>query len=179
MLVKVKDKYFKPLIEPETINARVSELGTQINRDYKDLNPLFVAVLNGSFIFAADLFRHMETPAEISFIKFSSYRKTQSSGSVSKLIGFPEEVRDRHIVIVEDIVDTGLTMSEILNELSSLQPRSVEIATLLLKPSALQEEIEIKYIGFEIDNRFVVGYGLDYDGYGRNLSGLYEISEQN
>lgn len=174
--MKVKDKEFSIFIPKHEIEKRIEGLAQQINQDYATKSPLFVAVLNGSFMFAADLMKKINIPAEISFIKLNSYHKTHSSGKVKELIGLDENIFGRHLIIVEDIVDTGLTIKHLLDELLELGPKSIEVATLLHKPEATVEDLHLQYVGFEIPNKFVVGYGLDYDGQGRNLNDLYTIS---
>lgn len=176
MKIKVKDKEFVPYLSKDKIAERVAAIGEQINQDYTDKNPLFVAVLNGSFMFASDLMKCVSVPCEITFIKLNSYHKTHSSGKVRELIGLDENIFGRNLIIIEDIVDTGLTMKHMLDELKELGPRSLEIATLLHKPDATVEELSIRYTGFEIPNKFVVGYGLDYDGQGRNLNDVYSLA---
>jgi hypoxanthine phosphoribosyltransferase len=173
----VKDKLFRRYITHEQIEGRIAELGRQICQDYQGQNPLFVAVLNGAFMFAADLMREVDIISEITFVKFTSYHNMLSSGMVDQIIGFEKDLRDRHVVLVEDIVDTGITMTEIMAEIRTYQPASVEIVALLTKPEALQRDVKVKYAGFEIANQFVVGYGLDYDGYGRNLRDIYVLDE--
>ena len=177
-MIIVGDKSFVPFIERKAIEERVAALAFQISRDYQAECPLLVGVLNGAFMFAADLMKEISIPCEISFVKVSSYQRVASTGRINQLIGLQENITGRHVVIVEDIVDTGLTMSEILKDLHKQDPRSVEIATLLFKPEALRKAIQPRYVGFEIDNRFVVGYGLDYNGLGRNLADLYVLKEE-
>jgi hypoxanthine phosphoribosyltransferase len=175
--VKVHDKVFKPFIDQATIRQRVTELGKQIDEDYKGLRPLFISVLNGSFVFAADLFRAITIEAEISFIKLASYKGTSSTGNVVTAIGMEENLRERHIILLEDIIDTGKTLSSFIPEILSRQPASLKIATFLTKPEALRYEVKADYVGFAVPNKFVLGYGLDYDGLGRNLPELYELVE--
>ncbi len=177
MSVIINDKKFVPFITAQQIETRIAELAKRIDTDYAGKKVLCIGILNGSFIFAADLARALNLSVEFTFIKYTSYRKMLSSGQVDKLIGLTSEVKNRHVLLIEDIIDTGLTMSEIINDMQQMQPASMEIATLLLKPSALQEDLDIKYIGFEIENRFVVGYGLDYDGYGRNLKDISVLAQ--
>jgi hypoxanthine phosphoribosyltransferase len=174
----VKDKNFKLFISQTSIQQRVYELSQRLIADYKDKKPLFITILNGAFIFAADLIRHIDIESEITFVKFTSYESTQSTGKVDQIIGFDDDIFQRHIVLIEDIVDTGLTMTEIMQELKRFRPLSLEIVTLLSKPQALQKPLIVKYIGFEIENKFVVGYGLDYDGFGRNLPDIYILEEE-
>lgn len=176
MKIKVKDKEFALYLSKDKIAERVAAIGEQINQDYTDKNPLFVAVLNGSFMFASDLMKCISIPSEITFIKLNSYHKTHSTGKVRELIGLDENIFGRNLIIIEDIVDTGLTMKHMLDELQELGPKSIEIATLLHKPDATVEELRLRYIGFEIPNKFVVGYGLDYDGQGRSLTDVYSLA---
>ncbi|MCB0699059.1 MAG: hypoxanthine phosphoribosyltransferase [Chitinophagales bacterium] len=173
--VTVHDKRFEIFLHRNKIWERVCELGKQIEEDYKGKNPLFVGVLNGSFIFAADLFHAIDIPAEISFIKLSSYQGTESTGSVLTVIGLKEDVNDRHVLVVEDIIDTGKTLSELLPIINAQHPASLKVVSLLSKPDARTHDVPIDYIGFEIPDKFVVGYGLDYDGAGRNLTHIYSV----
>jgi hypoxanthine phosphoribosyltransferase len=177
MEVTVHDKQFEVFITRERIAERVKELGAQISEHYRGLNPLIIGILNGSFIFAADLFRELTIEAGISFIKLVSYKGTTSTGNVITAIGLEENLHDRHIIILEDIIDTGRTMSAFLPEIMLRHPASVKIATFLAKPEALQFAIKADYVGFEIENKFVVGYGLDYNGLGRNYADLYQLKE--
>jgi hypoxanthine phosphoribosyltransferase len=174
-MVSVHDKQFRLYISRADIDARVAALGAQISRDYKDRRPLIIAILNGSFIFAADLFRTLTIEAEISFIKLASYKGTSSTGSVITAIGMEEKLGGRHVIILEDIVDTGKTLHAFLPEITQRNPSSVRIATFLAKPEALKHDVHADYVGFEIPDNFVVGYGLDYDGLGRNLPELYTL----
>lgn len=173
----IRDKNFEPYITEEQILSRISEIAGDISEKYAEKNPLFLSVLNGSFMFAADLMKEIPVRSEISFVKFASYQAMASTGKVKELIGLNDEVRGRDIIIIEDIVDTGHTMHHLLEELKKLEPASVAICTLLLKPDALQRSIHLEYVGFSIPNKFVVGYGLDFDGYGRNLRDIYQLSE--
>lgn len=175
--MQIRDKEFKIFIPFKDIEERIKDMALTINEDYKDLNPLFIAVLNGSFMFASDLIREIQTPCEISFIKLSSYETFSSTGLVKELVGLKESIKDRHIVILEDIVDTGNTISHILTMLNENKIASFTVATLLFKPTALKKDVDIKYVGFPIPETFVVGYGLDYDGMGRNLKDLYQLIE--
>ncbi len=175
--VTIHDKVFTPFIVKERIQQRISELAAEINKEYAGKNPLMIGILNGSFIFAADLFRELTTEAEISFIKLASYKGTSSTGHVVTAIGMEEDLHGRHIIIVEDIIDTGTTLHSFLPEIHHRQPASVKIATFLTKPSALKYDVTAAFTAFEIDNKFVVGYGLDYNGLGRNLPDLYILSE--
>ena len=176
----IQDKYFKPYLSEHQMYQRVQELGKQIATDYEDKNPLLLCILNGSFVFAADLVRSMDIICQVSFLKYSSYIKDKSSNHAKDLLGIQglnEDLKDRHLIIIEDIVDTGTTMNKLLKELSSHTPASIEIATCLFKPTALKFDISPKYVAFSIPDRFVVGYGLDYDNYGRHLAGIYVIDE--
>lgn len=173
--IDVLDKTFVPFLSAAKIEERIQALAATLNYDYKDKNPLFVAILNGSFMFATDMYKHINVDSQITFIKLASYKGTTSTGNVITAIGLEENLKDRHIIVVEDIVDTGKTLHTFLPQLFDRGAASVEILTLLTKPEALQYEMNIKYIGFEIENKFVVGYGLDYDGYGRNIPEIYQL----
>lgn len=175
--IRIHDKNFKPYIAAEAIRKKVTELARALNRDYKDKNPVFIAILNGSFIFAADLFKELTIDAEISFIKLASYKGMKSGGQVITSIGLDTEIFGRHVVIIEDIVDTGKTMNEFLPQLLHQQPASLKIVALLHKPEAKLHPITVDYTGFEIPDKFVVGYGLDYDGLGRNTASIYQLLE--
>ncbi|MBK7884341.1 MAG: hypoxanthine phosphoribosyltransferase [Chitinophagaceae bacterium] len=177
MIIQVHDKQFEPYISAEQINEQINKLGSQINKDYVGKVPLFIAILNGSFIFAADLFKTITIEAEISFIKLASYKGTKSTGNVITSIGLDEALKNRHVVIVEDIVDTGKTLHQFLPQLINQQPASLKIAALLHKPEALKFPISVDYLGFEVPNKFLLGYGLDYDGLGRNLKEIYQLVE--
>lgn len=174
-MVTINDKNFEPFLSGDQLAMRISELAVMINQDYAHRNPLFVVVLNGAFMFAADLLKKIKVPCELSFIKLASYHQTSSSGAVKELIGLSRPVAGRDVVVVEDIVDTGLTMSGLVRRIREEGARSVEVLTLLHKPAALRQPIQMKYVGFEIENRFVVGYGLDYDEQGRNLDAIYVL----
>jgi len=174
-MVSIHDKTFGPFISRQEIDARVAALGAQISADYAGKRPLIIAILNGSFIFAADLFRALTIEAEISFIKLASYKGTSSTGHVVTAIGMEEKLNGRHVIILEDIIDTGKTLHSFLPEILHRGPESLKIATFLSKPDALTHEVRADYVGFEIPNNFVVGYGLDYDGLGRNLPELYTL----
>jgi hypoxanthine phosphoribosyltransferase len=174
--VRVKDKEFEIFIPASQIEGVVKQLANRINADFDGKNPLFLAILNGSFVFAADLLRKISIPCNISFVKFSSYSGTETTDKVKELIGLNEEINGRHIILIEDIVDTGNTIELILSNLSRMSPADVKIACFCHKPDAFQKSYKIDYIGMNIPNEFIVGYGLDYDGYGRNLPDIYKIT---
>jgi hypoxanthine phosphoribosyltransferase len=176
--IKVHDKWFEVYLSEEVIQAKVAELAEKINRDYKDKKPLFIAILNGSFMFAADLFKHINIDAEICFIKLVSYKGMRSTGHVTTAIGLDQDLFGRDVVIVEDIVDTGKTLGLFLPKLQHQQPASLKITALLHKPDATKHKLDLHYTGFTIPNKFVVGYGLDYDGLGRNLKEIYQVVEE-
>jgi hypoxanthine phosphoribosyltransferase len=173
--IHILDKTFRILISEEEIKRRITELAVQINSDLTGSDALFIGVLNGAFIFAADIFRQIDFPARISFLKVASYSGTGSSGTLNQLIGWNEDVSGMTIVVLEDIVDTGTTVQQIVNELFVRKAREVRIAAMFFKPAACRKSIKIDYTGFEIPDDFVVGYGLDYNGYGRNLSSVYAL----
>lgn len=175
MVIQVLDKKFQPYIKSEQIKEQVAELAKKINSDYAGKCPLFIAILNGSFMFAADLFKELTVDAEICFIKLASYKGTKSTGNVITSIGLDESLKDRHVIIVEDIVDTGKTLHDFLPQLKDQQPASLKIAALLHKPEALAFPLTIDYLGFNVPNKFLLGYGLDYDGLGRNLKEIYQL----
>ncbi len=175
--VQVRDKAFEVSIPEAEIMRRVAEVAAQIDADMTGRKPLFLAVLNGSFVFAADLLRGITTPCEITFVRMSSYAGTESTGNVRELIGLSEDIEGRDVVIVEDIIDSGLTMVSLLDTLKAKNPKSVSIAALLVKPGNLKVQLDIPYCCFEIPNDFIVGYGLDYDGEGRNLRSIYTVVE--
>jgi len=173
--IEVGDRKFEISITNERINERIKEIAAQINAEYNDKRPLFIGVLNGSFLFMADLLKETEIPCEVTFMKVSSYKGgLTSSGELKEIFGLPDNLDGRHLVIVEDIVDTGLTLKYILEKVYLQQPASVRVCSLLFKPEAILSPIkELEYVGFEIPNEFVVGYGLDYDELGRNLKHIY------
>lgn len=175
--IRVHDKQFEPYISAEEISKRIKEVAGQLNKDYEGRRPLFVAILNGSFMFASDLFKQVTIEAEICFIKLASYKGTKSTGHVITAIGLDMDIIGRDVVIIEDIVDTGKTLSEFLPQLQHQQPASMKIVALLHKPEATVYPITIDYLGFSIPNKFVVGYGLDYDGIGRNMKEIYKLVE--
>ena len=175
--VKIKDKSFRVSIPESEILERVKAVADKINKDMAGRNPLLLAVLNGSFVFAADLMRHITIPCEISFVKLASYEGTVSTGKVVEVMGLNEDITGRDVIIVEDIVDTGKTMERMLDTLGTRNPNSLHICTLLLKPEKLKIPLNIEYAAMEIPNDFIVGYGLDYDQEGRNLRDIYTLVE--
>lgn len=174
---QIKDKQFVPFIEAQPLQARIKALAQEVNKDYAGKNPLLIGVLNGSFMFVGDLFKSIDIECEITFIRVSSYQSTESTGNVKQILGLKEDIQNRDIIIVEDIVDTGMTMQEILGQLAAQKPASIKIMTMLFKPTALKVPLKLDYVGFEIENKFVVGYGLDYDGFGRNLDAIWVLGE--
>ncbi|MDR0828502.1 MAG: hypoxanthine phosphoribosyltransferase [Prevotellaceae bacterium] len=175
--IQLLDKKFALSISEEEILAAIDGVAQKMNADLKDENPLFVAILNGSFMFAADLMKRLDFPCQISFVKLASYHGTTSSNNVLELVGLNENLAGRTVVIVEDIVDSGLTMTKVIDLLKSRGAGKILISTLLFKPSALKHDVELHYVAKEIPNDFIVGYGLDYDGYGRNLKEIYTLCE--
>lgn len=175
--IKVQDRYFTISIPEERIQERVKAVAAQINTELEGEHPLFLSVLNGSFMFAADLLRNITMPCEISFVRMASYEGTCSTGEVKQLIGLKENIAGRTVVIVEDIIDSGLTMKNLIEMLSSHHPKQIRIASLLVKPGNLKVDLDIPYCCFEIPNDFIVGYGLDYDGEGRNLRDIYTVTD--
>ena len=176
--VTIKDKTFETSIPEAEILERVKAVAAQINQDMADKNPLFLAVLNGAFVFAADLMREITIPCEISFVKLASYQGTTSTGKVHEVLGVNENLSGRTIVIIEDIVDTGLTIKQMIESLGTRNPESIHICTLLLKPEKLKEKLDVEYVAFRIPNDFILGYGLDYDQQGRNLRDIYTLVEE-
>jgi hypoxanthine phosphoribosyltransferase len=174
--IQLHDKSFEIYLSEQEIQEKIRGIAGRLNEDYKNKRPLFIAILNGSFMFAADLFKYLTIDAEICFIKLASYRGMKSSGHVITAIGLDVDLYDRDVVILEDIVDTGKTLNEFLPKLDHQQPKSLKIAALLHKPEATQFEMKIDYVGFSIPNKFVVGYGLDYDGLGRNFKEIYQFA---
>jgi len=174
--IRLYDKEFQLYIPYEKIGSVIEKIATEMNRDLDGKEPLFVCVLNGAFMFAADLFKRIEIPnVEITFVKMASYHGVHSTGTIRQLIGLSEAIEGRTVVVIEDIVDSGNTIEEIMAQLAILKPREVKIATLLLKPAAVVKDVKLDYVGLEIPNDFIVGYGLDYDGLGRNLIDIYSI----
>jgi hypoxanthine phosphoribosyltransferase len=177
MIIQVKDKNFKPYLSAEEISTQIKKIGAQINIDYAGKQPVFIAILNGAFMFAADLFKEITIDAEISFIKLASYLGTKSTGNVITSIGLDESLKGRHVIIIEDIVDTGTTLFKFLPQLHDQHPASLKLAVLLNKPESLQHAINIDYLGFSVPDKFLLGFGLDYDGLGRNLPAIYQLAD--
>lgn len=175
--VVVKDLSFEILIPGEEIKARLAEIGREVSARFEGEELVLLGVLNGSFIVLADLAREIDLPLSVEFLRISSYTGTSTTGEVKSLLGLTGELEDKHVLIVEDIVDTGISMNYLLSELSKHKPKSLQIATLLFKKEAFRFNYALDYVGFEIPNKFVVGYGLDYDGFGRNLPDLYQLSK--
>ena len=173
--IRILDKKFKEFLTEKVIQQRIEEIARQVNDDLAGKEVVFLGILNGAFLFAADLFRRIDFPARISFIKLASYQGTSSQGLIKELIGWNEDIKNKTIVVVEDIVDTGNTLERIVDELVIRKASEIRIAAMLYKPAAYTKNIPLDYIGFEIPNDFVVGYGLDYDGFGRNLPSVYSL----
>ena len=174
--VKILDKEFELFIPYEKIRSVVEQMADKMNKDLAGKDPLFLCILNGSFMFAAELYKRIDlVESEISFVKLASYQGDSTTGKVKQLIGLNEEIEGRTVVILEDIVDTGITINNIQEQLAIMKPKEVQVATLLLKPDALKKPVDLNYVGIEIPNDFIVGYGLDYDGFGRNLIDIYSV----
>ena len=176
-IVRIKDKTLKTSITEAEIKARIKALAQQIHKDMEGKTPLFLGVLNGAFIFAADLMREMTIPCEISFVKLASYQGTTSTGKIKEVLGINEDLSGRHVIIVEDIVESGQTIKRMIESLGTRNPASIRICTLFFKPDKLREELDIDYVAFRIPDDFIVGYGLDYDHQGRELKDIYTIVE--
>lgn len=176
-IIRVDDKKFRLYIKQAEIEKEVARLAGEMNRDLAGKDPVFLGILNGVFMFAGDLYKQLEFPSRISFLKLASYSGTDTTGKVRQLIGINCELRDRVVVILEDIVDTGVTLETVTRKLSHYQPAEVRVATFLHKPGATVRKVRLDYVGMEIPNDFVVGYGLDYNGYGRNLGEIYQVIE--
>ena len=177
-IIKVSDKEFAPFIPQEKIENEIHRIASEIKRDMIDKEPLFLVMLNGAFMFAAELFKNLDMPCEMAFVKYKTYEGTHSTGKANALLGLDaQQIKGRNIVIVEDIVDSGFTMSQLLKDLDANGAKSVSIATMMFKPNAFKFNYKIDYIGMNIGNDFIVGYGLDYNEYGRNLKEIYKIVE--
>lgn len=174
--IQVRDKRFEISIPFSRIRERIEELAAAINHDYAGKRPVFVVVLNGAFLFGSEVFRRFQGDCEIAFIRLSSYSGTQSTGNVRNLVGLTQEIEGRHVIVLEDIVDTGETAVHLIEELNVRNPASIAFATLLFKPDALKREVKLEYIGFKVPNDFLLGFGLDYDGLGRNLNDIYTLA---
>ncbi len=177
-MIQIHDRNFEPFITSEEIDQIVSQMAAEINRDYHGKCPVIIGILNGSFMFLSDLMKRLEIDCELTFLKFSSYRGTESSGQVSELIGLADKLDDRHVLVLEDIVDTGNTLEKILAVLETHDLSSRKIGTLLMKPDVFNNRFKLDYVGKEIPDKFVVGYGLDYDELGRNLNQIYQLAEE-
>lgn len=175
--IQVFDKKFRTYLSKNQIEEQVQRLASEINRDYQNKRPLFIAILNGAFMFASDLFKELTIEAEVCFIKLASYKGIKSTGQVVTSIGLDATIKGRDVILIEDIVDTGKTLNEFLPQLESQNPASLKIAALLHKPDALEFPIKIDYLGFSVPNKFLLGYGLDYDGLGRNLNEIFQLVE--
>jgi len=173
--ITIQDKQFDLFIEHEVIEHEIRRVAQQINAELADRNPIFLAVLNGAFMFAAELMKEVSIPCEITFVRLASYKGTSSTNQVTEVLGLNEDIEGRLVVIVEDIVDSGATMASLLQELAVFKPAEVKIATLLFKPAAMKKKLQLDYVALEIPNDFIVGYGLDYNGYGRNLKDIYKV----
>ncbi|TFH26483.1 MAG: hypoxanthine phosphoribosyltransferase [Bacteroidia bacterium] len=174
-IIKVHDKHFEPFISEDEIQHEVSRIAEEMNLQLASKDPIFLGILNGAFMFASDLYKQLTFPCQITFLKLASYSGTQSTGTVKQLIGINRDLKDRVVVVLEDIVDTGVTLETIIRQLSGYQPAEIRVATFLHKPDATIKKVELDYVGMEIPNDFILGYGLDYDGYGRNFKEIYRL----
>ena len=175
--VRILDKDFELFIEAATIQERIKRVAAEINNDLKNKDPIFIAVLNGSFMFAGDLMKEVSIPCEITFVRIASYRGMSTTKDLKEVLGLNEDIKGRTVVIVEDIVDTGHTIERLIQQFTALEPKEIKIATLLFKPKALIKDVKPDYVALEIPNDFIVGFGLDYAGFGRNLQDIYKIKE--
>ncbi len=175
--VRILDKDFELFIEAATIQERIKRVAAEINNDLKNKDPIFIAVLNGSFMFAGDLMKEVSIPCEITFVRIASYRGMSTTKDLKEVLGLNEDIKGRTVVIVEDIVDTGHTIERLIQQFTALEPKEIKVATLLFKPKALIKDVKPDYVALEIPNDFIVGFGLDYDGFGRNLQDIYKIKE--
>lgn len=173
--IAIKDKQFELFIEQEVIEQGIRRIAGQINSELEGKDPIFVAVLNGAFMFAGELMKQVSIPSEITFVRLASYHGTSTTNNVQEVLGLNESIEGRFVVIVEDIVDSGNTMVALKKELEKYRPKEMRVATLLFKPAALRQQLHLDYVALEIPNDFIVGYGLDYDGYGRNLKDIYKV----
>ena len=177
-MIHLADKDFVPYLSEEDLNRKVSEMAARITEDYKDKNPVILGILNGAFMFLADLSKQLPFSNQITFIRLASYAGTSTTGKVVEVYGMEIDVKDRHVLVVEDIIDSGLTMEALKKLLEEKEPASVKLAVFLIKPDALKCDIKVDYLGYEIPNDFVIGYGMDYDGYGRNLPAIYQLKPE-
>ncbi len=177
-MIKLHDKYFEPFISAEEIDAAIKEMVAKVKADFKDETPIFICVLNGAFMFASDFMKQYDQDCEISFVKLSSYHGISSTGIVKTLLDVPDSVENRSVVILEDIIDTGKTVKELVSMFSKINVKRFKIASMFYKPDVYSGEYNIDYVGIEIPNEFIVGYGLDYDELGRNLPEVYKIKEE-
>ena len=177
--IKILDKDFTLFIEENKIESVIKKMAKAMSKDLFDKDPLFIGILNGAFMFASDLLKNIDFPCQLGFIKTTSYNGTHTSGAITSLIGLNCDIKGRTVVILEDIADTGLTLESIYNQLLALKPAKINVAALLLKPDVFSKKVKIDYIGMEIPNNFIVGYGLDYNGYGRNLKDIYYLEKDN
>ncbi len=175
--ITLHDKTFEIYLQESEIQDAVQKVAEQINKDYQDKKPIVLSILNGSFIFTADLVRFFNFPLTVEFVRYSSYEGTTSTGKITKILGLKSDIKGKDILIVEDIIDTGYTLHNALKDLYAQEPASIKIASLLVKPKALKHDVPCDYVGFNIPNDFVVGYGLDYDEYGRDLPAIYKLKE--
>lgn len=176
-LVQVKDKLFKPFISQERIQTEVTRIARQMNDELADKDPIFLGILNGAFMFASDLYKQIKFPCQITFLKLTSYSGTKTTGTVKQLIGINFDLKNRVVVVLEDIVDTGITLETIIRQLRGYEPAEIRVAAFLHKPEATIRDVKLDYVGIEIPNDFILGYGLDYEGYGRNFNEIYQLSE--
>jgi len=174
-IIRVHDKYFRPFITEKEIQREVTRIAGEMNHDLARQDPIFLGILNGAFMFAGDLYKQLTFPCQITFLKLASYSGTHSTGSVKQLIGINRDLKDRVVVVLEDIVDTGVTLDTIIRQLSGYEPAEIRVATFLHKPDAAVKEVKLDYVGMEIPNNFILGYGLDYEGYGRNFRDIYQL----
>jgi len=174
-IVQVHDKQFELFIPEAEIQKEVTRIATEMNQELAHKDPIFLGILNGAFMFASDLYKQLSFPCQITFLKLASYSGTKSTGTVKQLIGINRDLKDRVVVVLEDIVDTGVTLETIIRQLSGYQPAEIQVATFLHKPDATVREVKLDYVGMEIPNDFILGYGLDYDGYGRNFKEIYQL----
>lgn len=177
-IITIKDRQFESFIDFEQIEESIKKIALDINKELHDKEPIFIAVLNGSFMFVGELMKEINIPCEITFVRLASYAGIASTNSVKELLGLNEDIENRTVVVLEDIVDSGNTIVELINVLSQKKPKEIKVATLLFKPNALKREVKLDYVAMEIPNDFIVGFGLDYDGYGRNLRNIYKVLEE-